>query len=277
VTVDSPTAAEGATDALAAIELHLTWLRAGGRSRLTVDDRRRLLGHANRTMRSGLLDADEDEIAGYLAAYAGWTLYTYDSHLRGFYQWAVRRRHLPLDPMAGIPKPRKGPQVPSPCTDAELAIAVRAPAPYGRAVLLAAYAGLRAAEIAAARGEHVMSERIRIFGKGGRVRRVPLPRQLAAICGETGPLVTHRGEPVSAAFLSREQRPVWRRLHLPESFHLHSARHWYATRLLETGADLRVVQELLGHSSVATTQMYTQVVDVRKIAAVQRLPDLPGL
>lgn len=261
------------------IASHLTWLRAAGRSTSTIRDRRRALLHADRTLPWGLDESDEDEIAAYLAndEWATWTRYTYWGHLAGFYAWAATRRYLTLDPMADMPRPKQGQVIPKPCTDAELALALTAPAqPWRTAVMLAAYAGLRCGEIANARREDIVDFRLRVLGKGGKVRVVPISDHLWPAIAEvkSGHLVTRKGEPITPAQLTRDQRSAFRRLGLPDSFHLHGARHWFATRVLQSGADIRVVQELLGHASLQTTQGYTAVTDERMAAAVRRLSQI---
>lgn len=251
------------------IERHLLWLTTNARE-ATVNKRARLLRHADGRLPWGIDQADETELLQYLSGWTGWSRYTYDSHLRGFYRWGVRHGHLTLDPMADIPKPPHGDVLPHPCEDHELAIALTAPAPYGRAMLLAARAGLRCGEIARARRRDLSRGRLRVLGKGGRIRNIPLDEAvLAAVADEPDWLL---GMEVSPGWLTKHQRKVWRRLGLPESFRLHAARHWFATRLLESGATLREVQTALGHASPVTTAGYTQVTDSRLAAAVGRLP-----
>ncbi len=118
------------------------------------------------------------------------------------------------------------------------------------------------------------SERVRVDGKGGKVRMVPVgepaQRALERYLSVARPaLADHPGEP--ALFISRRGRrlspsDVRRRLErwvreaaIAGRVSPHSLRHSFATHLLEGGADLRSIQELLGHSSVSTTQIYTRV------------------
>lgn len=265
------------------IERHLTWLaEARAAAAHTVRARRRLLHHADAHLPWGLDEADESEIASYLAGWHGWTRATYYTHLHGYYQWGVRAGHYTLHPMSGIPRPGPGPRVPHPCTDEELAIALTAPQwPWRRAVLLAAYAGLRCAEICrATTGDIIHSQWLRVAGKGGRYRVVPLAAPILADLAEHSCghhlVVDVNGAALDPQTLTARQRRVWHRLGLGDHISLHAFRHWFATRMLEQGADLRAVQDLLGHASVATTQGYTQVTDARRLAAVASLPLLVG-
>ncbi|MDD7385055.1 MAG: site-specific tyrosine recombinase XerD [Actinomycetaceae bacterium] len=116
---------------------------------------------------------------------------------------------------------------------------------------------------------------VRLFGKGSKERIVPLGRYaldaLNAYCVRGRPALAARGSGTSAIFLNTRgkqlsRQSAWlivqqaaRRAGLQEHVTPHTLRHSFATHLLEGGADIRVVQELLGHSSVTTTQIYTHV------------------
>ncbi|HEX3427413.1 MAG TPA: tyrosine recombinase [Candidatus Limnocylindrales bacterium] len=172
-------------------------------------------------------------------------------------------------------------------SDLTIAIAIR-----DRALVETAYAaGLRISELAAAdlasldlkRGE------IRVLGKG-RKERVgllgrPAREALAGYLEESRPVLAeragvhsgdalpaqvflnHRGAPLGVRGLRYRLDLLRRRAGLPAGVSPHTLRHSFATHLLEGGADLRVVQELLGHESLATTQVYTQVSPARLRAA----------
>jgi site-specific recombinase XerD len=172
--------------------------------------------------------------------------------------------------------------------DPELA---RALALRDRAIVETAYAaGLRVSELAAAdlRSLDLRRGELRVLGKG-RKERVgllgrPAREALAAYLDDGRPVLAARahaaeGEPdpelVTAVFLNHHGRPLGvrglryrldrlcRLAGLPEGVSPHTLRHSFATHLLDGGADLRVVQELLGHESLATTQVYTHVSPTR--------------
>lgn len=268
------------------IDAHVRWLKATGQhSEATIRDRERLLRHADAHMPWGLDQADESEIISYKTDTAGWsqwTKHTYDGHLRMFYRWGVDEGLLTLDPMTRLPKPREGQRLPNPCTDAELRIALTAPPmPWRRAVMLAGYAGLRCCEIVTCRRQDATDGRLRVKGKGGKERMVPIAGPLWAEIESAPPgllCIGAQGKPLTPGLLTQMQRPIWRRLGLSDDFRMHRLRHWFATRLLEGGADIRVVQKLLGHASLASTEGYTAVIDRRTAAAVDTLPDVeePG-
>jgi len=277
------------------IPAHIQWMRAtGNHAKTTIKARERFLAHADAHLDWGIAEANEAEIIDYKATHADvwkpWTKHTYDSHFRGFFDWGVQCGKLHENPMLRIPKPRQGDRTPNPCTRAELLVALTAPGqPWRMAVMLAAYAGLRCCEIVTAAREDIVNGRLRILGKGGKVRWVPvagpLLREIEQI--DRPPVVVggrarvtllcvgaSRGQPLTPQMLTQMQRPVWRRMGLNDEFRLHRCRHWFATSLLEAGADLRVVQELMGHASLLSTQGYLLVTSVRMAAAVDLLPEV---
>jgi integrase/recombinase XerD len=152
-----------------------------------------------------------------------------------------------------------------------------------RALLELLYAtGLRVSELSTLRlGDlHLDAGYLRCVGKGGKERVVPVGAQAAAVLREY--LAAGRGDAdVDAVFVSRKggrlvRESIWRlvrkhALHagLRDRVFPHAVRHSFATHLLEGGADLRYVQEMLGHANISTTQIYTQV-DRGRLQAVHR-------
>ncbi|MCH4151672.1 MAG: tyrosine recombinase XerC [Sphingobium sp.] len=141
------------------------------------------------------------------------------------------------------------------------------------AVLLLLYgAGLRISEALSLTGADVpTAETIRITGKRGKTRIVPLLPQVREAVAEYAALCPYgvirdeplfrgaRGGPLDPAIIRKAVREARRRLMLPERTSPHALRHSFATHLLGRGADLRALQELLGHASLSSTQIYTQV------------------
>lgn len=205
------------------------------------------------------------------------------SALRAFYRWleaeevarnrAILQVSLPKVPHA-IPKPltvAKAAEVMEATAEAELDwIAAR-----NEAVLLLLYgSGLRISEALGLSPKDAPGpdrDVLHIRGKGGRERLVPvLPITRAAIdrymrlCGypldRDGPLfLGARGGPLSPRIVQKLMEDMRERLGLPATATPHALRHSFATHLLSAGADLRQIQELLGHASLATTQVYTEV------------------
>lgn len=267
------------------ITQHLAWLARGDihhrpRAPRTVEGRAITLRHADRDLPDGLARASGNELDAWFRPYRKvgkeWTLSTHDTALRVFYNWATATGKIDINPMDSIGRPAPGPRDPHPCEDHELARALTAPRwPWRRAVLLAAYAGLRCTELCTVTTTDIVGDRLRILGKGRKVRHVPIGPVLAEELAGTPPghlLVGARGLPIDGRVLTGMQRPVWAALGLPGDFSLHSLRHWFITKLLENGATMPEAARLAGHSSVATTQGYAGVVDARLTADVRRLP-----
>jgi site-specific recombinase XerD len=198
--------------------------------------------------------------------------------IRTFYRHLLERREIEANPADLVSSPRKDsylPHVLKPAEVAELLERIPASSPLDvrdRAMFELAYAaGLRAEEIVNLDVESADpdAEQVRVEGKGGRTRVVPAGehawRALDRYLTRARPALD-AGES-RALFLSKSGRrlstsDVRRRLKVQAGrvgISPHTLRHSFATHLLEGGADLRAIQELLGHASISTTQTYTRV------------------
>jgi len=237
---------------------------------------------------SDLQGANRAQLLGYLATrvHAGIrprSTARLLSSLRRFYQWLARQGRIAADPSARIDAPKLGRALPKSLTEAEVEALLEAPAPddalglRDRAMLEMLYAcGLRVSELVALslRQVNLRQEVVRLTGKGGKERLVPFGQEalnwLQRYLHEARPVLARR--PVDdSVFITRHgaamtRQAFWYRIkhyaarsgiHKPLS--PHTLRHAFATHLLNHGADLRVVQMLLGHSDLSTTQIYTHV------------------
>jgi site-specific recombinase XerD len=202
---------------------------------------------------------------------------------RGLFDHMVRNGELAENPADLMPSPKREkrlPRVLGPDETRTLLERIPASGPLeirDRAIFEVAYScGLRCQEIINLDMGDVDfdSERVRVDGKGGKVRIVPIgePAQkaldrylsvarpaLADRTGETALFVSRRGRRLSPSDVRRRLQGWVREAALAGRISPHALRHSFATHLLEGGADLRSIQELLGHSSVSTTQVYTRV------------------
>ena len=205
------------------------------------------------------------------------------SSFRRFYRYLVREGIVREDPTAQIAMPRIGRSLPKSLTEAEVEALLGAPAiadPLGhrdRAMLEVLYAtGLRVSELVNLRVAQVNLTQgvIRVVGKGNRERLIPLGEEAVRWLG--GFITTARGEilldrTTDYLFPTRRgdrmtRQAFWhiikryaRKSGVDRELSPHTLRHAFATHLLNHGADLRVVQMLLGHSDLSTTQIYTHV------------------
>lgn len=220
-------------------------------------------------------------LSGYLARHRnGNTRSTYYRGLAAFHSWLLRVGHREENPMDGIRPPRPPRGVPHPISTAglERLLASRLHKRTRTMILLGAYQGLRAAEIATVRAEDLdVAERtLRVLGKGSKEAVLPL-HEIVAAAAETMPVrgwwfpsFEDRRRPIRAGSVSLTVSQAMTRAGVRGT--AHSLRHWFATALLEAGADAVTVQKLMRHESLATTQIYTRVDFDRMRAAGQRLP-----
>ena len=205
------------------------------------------------------------------------------SAIRSFHKWLDRRCGTPNAALALVRGPRVRPGAPRPVTeDQALGLITEAADDIDRAeweaardeaVLTLLYGcGLRISEaLSLRRSDAPLRESIRIIGKGSKERVAPvLPvvreavdRYLALLPFGLAPdeplFRAHRGAPLGPRPVQALMQKLRGRLGLPDSATPHALRHSFATHLLGAGADLRAIQELLGHASLSTTQRYTAV------------------
>jgi len=208
-----------------------------------------------------------------------------------FYRFWVRQGSVPKDPLHALARPQRERHLPD-VLSAEQVTRLIETAAAGEPVALALRdtaliellygAGLRIAEVVSIRLRDLELSRgeVRVTGKGEKERvalfGAPCVRALQQYLAEGRPqLLALAVTPADALFLNKIGAPLGergararldataKRAGLPTGFHPHTLRHSFATHLLDGGADLRVVQELLGHESLGTTQVYTHVSTTR--------------
>jgi integrase/recombinase XerC len=212
--------------------------------------------------------------------------------VRSFFQFCVRRRWLEDNPAKVVATPRLDQHVPGFLSEGEMLKLLDSPPKddalglRDRAILEMFYAtGIRLSELVGiGLGDVSLEERmIRVKGKGKKERLVPFGRKaeesLAAYVrvrhefplrlGETSLFLNYRGTRLSPRSVQRLVAKYLHQAALRESLSPHALRHSFATHLLGRGADLRVIQELLGHESLATTQKYTHM-DVAQLREIYR-------
>ena len=215
------------------------------------------------------------------------TLHNYVSGLRTFFKYWIRLGKLESSPLVGLTLPKLGKKLPAFMTENQIRLLLEGPmrllenealSPFeawrDRLALELLYgAGFRVSELCGLTyGQVSFDEGVaRIVGKGNKARLCPLGRVAMAVLEkwrrEFAPSTAY-GAPVvvsnkKAAWSPRSVQLMLKRYlalaDLPMDLTPHKIRHSYATHLLDNGADLRLVQELLGHSKLSTTQVYTHV------------------
>jgi integrase/recombinase XerD len=263
-----------------------------GNSRHTVEsyvrDVRRLVTHA-----AGKGVARPDEVtAAQLREFvydlkdiglAPTTIHRQISALRTYFRFLVGEGYLARNPSERIESPKRWRTLPTVLTQAETDRLLSAPTPEDprgirdRALLEFAYAtGARVSELIGLTLQDILFEEgiARLFGKGAKQRLVPVGRRalgaVALYAREIRPTLD-RGKGRGILFLNARGTPLSRvgawgiitqaakRAGISKRVTPHTLRHTFATHLLEGGADLRAVQEMLGHADLATTQLYTHV------------------
>lgn len=241
---------------------------------------------------SGLFQLDGVLIYDYLAerhrqGFSSRSTARFLSCARGFYQHQIREGRLSENPLALVDNPKLPRSIPKSLTEADVERLLAAPdlgAPIGlrdRTMLEVLYAcGLRVSELVDLTLAQLNLRQgvVRVMGKGSKERLVPLGEEACDWLGrylkEARPVLLHN-VPSEVLFPSSRARAMtrqtfWHRIKhwaqvagISKPLSPHTLRHAFATHLLNHGADLRVVQLLLGHSDLSTTQIYTHVARAR--------------
>lgn len=239
-----------------------------------------------------LISAGREVILDHLAwrvenAYKPRSTARFLSGARGFYRYLLREKLISVDPTLQIDMPQLGKPLPKSLSEADVEALLAAPdlsEPIGerdRAMLEVLYAcGLRVTELISLTLEQVNLRQgvLRVMGKGSKERLVPMGEESIVwveryLRGARDELLG--GKPSDVLFPSTRgdqmtRQTFWHRIKhqatvagISKSLSPHTLRHAFATHLLNHGADLRVVQMLLGHSDLSTTQIYTHVARAR--------------
>ena len=236
---------------------------------------------------AGSAPPDRRRFRGWLADMAGrglarTTVARRVSALRSFYRFCGRTGRIDINDLSWLRAPRPPKSVPKPVSEEDArallaAIFRRRGDDWAKkrdfALLMMLYgSGLRISEaLHLTRRDVPLGDWLRITGKGGKIREVPvLPAIAEAVAAYVGacpfdggpdaPLfVSARGNAFGARAAQRLVESLRLELSLPAHVTPHALRHAFATHLLGNGADLRAIQELLGHASLSTTQRYTNV------------------
>jgi len=251
--------------------------------------------------RAGVSDPDQVDrlllrrYLAYLATrrYSRRTIARKVAAIRCYFAWLRRRELIPVDPSRRLSAPAGEARLPRVLAASELQ-ALLEPSLHGArsgdpsstrlrddALLELLYgSGLRVAELCGLETGDVdlRSRSVTVWGKGDKQRRVPMScaaaEALHAYVSSGRAALLDAASPAGALFLNRRGRQMTPRdvrrvldRRSPVPTHPHALRHTYATHLLDGGADLRVVQELLGHSSLRTTEIYTHVSTERLVSA----------
>lgn len=257
-------------------EEYTSWLRAAGCSERTIQDR---LGMLRRFARAypTFPTVSAGQITTWIGrpSYAAWSKATYYGHLRSYFTYALENDLLTVDPMARMRRPKPGKCVPRPLTSEQVDAVMSCAQPNVRAWLtLGLFAGLRASEIAKIRAEDIQEDAIFILGKGGQEAYVPTHPAIWAMAlslPRTGWLFPSPPTPghVRTQVVSAVTSALFTTHGIEGS--IHRMRHTFATRLLRAGVNIRVVQTLMRHASLASTMIYCAVDEVERRDAISRL------
>lgn len=231
----------------------------------------------------GVEDAKEETIISHLSelkekGYASSSIYRSLMALRVFFRFLKREGFIDKDPTELLESPKMWQLIPEVLMTGEVEALLDAPnadeeeGTRDKAILETLYAtGIRASELCSLNVHDVRENTVRVVGKGGKERIVPIGEEaLQAIDtylskwrddkGEGRPLfVTKKGKRMNRTTLWERVKFYAKKVEIQKEISPHTLRHSFATHLLDHGADLRVIQEMLGHADIGTTDRYTHL------------------
>lgn len=257
-----------------------TWQLAQSLSLRTVTERTAAVQRFSEWCNIAPEHAQVEDIVTWLAEGGTWlpnTRWTYYTSLTAFFLWLQKTGRRVDNPMVMIESPKRTKGVPHPVTNqcVQRLLNVRCKLRTKAMLRLALFAGFRAHEIAKVKGEDfdLIARTVTVTGKGGFTATLPLHHYVVEIAYQ----MPRRGywfPGVDRGHQRRESvcgtlKDAMVRAGVTGSGHW--LRHWFGTALLEAGVDVRVVQTLLRHQNLATTEIYTKVSDVRRAQGIELL------
>ncbi|WP_234821555.1 tyrosine-type recombinase/integrase [Mycolicibacter virginiensis] len=257
-----------------------TWQFAQSLSARTVNERIDTVRRMSEWCGVAPEHAQVEDIVTWLAEGGTWmpnTRWTYCTALRAWFLWLQKTGRRVDNPMVMIDSPKRAKGVPHPVSnkDVQRLLVVRARRRTRAMLALAMFEGYRVHEIAKTRGEdfNLIDRTVTVTGKGGFTATLPLHHRVLEIAyqmprkGYWFPGADHghqRRESVSQTIKDAMVRAS-------VTGSAHWLRHWFGTALLEAGVDIRMVQTLLRHQNLATTEIYTKVSAARCAASIDLL------
>lgn len=271
------------------LDEHLTqWtldMRAQSFSGRTINERVRIVRQFGRSIDTDVLAVQPDAITSFLVNddLKASSRDTYFRALTAWFTWAQGRRIIIASPMERVARPHLPPTSPrpAPVIHVERVLTSDIREATRMKILLGVYAGLRAHEIARFQGEFldIQAQIMTIPGKGGRIDTLPVHPSILSEAqffpqrGYWFPSPKYPDRPVRADSVSTVISHAFARL--DTSVTAHQLRHTFATELLRKGVDVRIVQTLMRHESLATTARYTRVDIDQQRAALKTLNPAP--
>lgn len=257
-----------------------TWQYARSLARRTVEERSSVVIRLAQWRGQQPETLTEGDIVIWLAEGGDWsanTRWTYYTNISAWFLWLQKRGYRLDNPMVNIDRPKRSKGVPHPVSNQciQRLLAVRARKRTRAMVILAAFQGLRVHEIAKIRGEDfdLVARTLTVTGKGGMTATLPLHHRVVEIAYKM---------PRRGFWFPGSDRGHQRRESVSQTIKeamvragvtgsAHWLRHWFGTALLEAGVDVRVVQTLMRHQHLATTEIYTKVSDRRRAEGIDLL------
>jgi integrase/recombinase XerD len=255
-------------------------------------DLKQYFGYLKKTGHPNVEETTRQDIVSHLKALrdqgkASSTISRSMASIRAFYQFLIRDQKIKNDPSVHLETPKIERRLPKVLSISEVETLLRAPqtsTPFGQrdgAMLELLYAtGIRVSELISLTTEdvHLQMGFIKCMGKGSKERIIPLGKvaidsletyiqagrvKLNTKKRENALFLNHHGNPISRQGFWKIIKKHAKDAGIKKEITPHTLRHSFATHLLENGADLRSVQEMLGHADISTTQIYTHVTKTR--------------